>query len=97
MHGPSLEPPRYRLHYRDVRPRSDRSYASGNLVTLPVTDRGEHRHPQREKGGDRVPEQKQMRIGCGSAYDGDRLDWSIDLAKSGASAFAQKALLSRVP
>jgi hypothetical protein len=24
-----------------------------------------------------------VRVGCGSAYDGDRLDWSVDLAKSG--------------
>lgn len=24
-----------------------------------------------------------LRIGCGSAYDGDRLDWAVDLARSG--------------
>jgi hypothetical protein len=28
-----------------------------------------------------------LRIGCGSAYDGDRLDWSADLAKSGVVSY----------
>ena len=28
-----------------------------------------------------------LRIGCGSAYDGDRLDWSADLARSGLVSY----------
>jgi hypothetical protein len=87
MHGASLRPARYRPHYRRKALAADRSYAHLRVVTLPVTDPDEHRHPQREKGGDRVPGQKQLRIGCGSAYDGDRLDWSIDLAKSGIVSY----------
>jgi hypothetical protein len=31
--------------------------------------------------------QKVARVGCGSAYDGDRLDWAVDLAKSGAVSY----------
>jgi hypothetical protein len=34
-----------------------------------------------------MSEQKVARVGCGSAYDGDRLDWSVDLAKSGAVSY----------
>ncbi|MFC5750812.1 acyclic terpene utilization AtuA family protein [Actinomadura rugatobispora] len=28
-----------------------------------------------------------VRVGCGSAYDGDRLDWSVDLARSGLVSY----------
>lgn len=38
---------------------------------------------QRRGKGNGVSEPKTARIGCGSAYDGDRLDWAVDLAKSG--------------
>ena len=31
--------------------------------------------------------QQTLKIGCGSAYDGDRLDWSMDLAKSGLVSY----------
>jgi hypothetical protein len=30
---------------------------------------------------------KTLKIGCGSAYDGDRIDWSVDLAKAGLVSY----------
>lgn len=34
-----------------------------------------------------MAEERTARIGCGSAYDGDRLDWSLELAKSGVVSY----------
>src|SRR5260370_24940824 len=39
------------------------------------------------KGAQGVGKRQMLRIGCGSAYAGDGLDWSVDLAKSGVVSY----------
>jgi hypothetical protein len=34
-----------------------------------------------------MSKRQMLRIGCGSAYDGDRLDWAVDLARSGVVSY----------
>jgi hypothetical protein len=45
------------------------------------------RRVERAEGRYGMAKGRTARVGCGSAYDGDRLDWSVDLAKSGMVSY----------